>query len=143
VSLSQRQRPRFSLFLSFWPGLPNEAVTAGILAAINLRRRGPSWRCHNGPFARRHQHKPVVPNCFDSARFIWGATLGDPTADSILAALRESQDGLTRWDIHDHFGRNKTASEIDRAIRVLTERALIRYAKEESGGRPTTRYWTL
>src|SRR5262249_29092942 len=81
--------------------------------------------------------------CYDSARFIWGAALGDPTADSILAALRESQDGLTRWDINNHFGRNKPATEIDRAINMLIERGLIRSAKEETAGRPTTRCWVL
>ena len=33
-----------------------QVQTAGILAAINQRRRGPSWRCQTGPFARRHPH---------------------------------------------------------------------------------------
>ena len=27
------------------------------IAAIRPWRRGPSWRCHFGPFARRHQHR--------------------------------------------------------------------------------------
>ena len=29
---------------------------AGTLTAIHQWRHGPFWRCHNGPFARRHQH---------------------------------------------------------------------------------------
>ncbi len=33
--------------------------------------------------------------CEDSARFIWGDTLGDPTADEILRAVRGSSGGLT------------------------------------------------
>jgi len=73
--------------------------------------------------------------CYDSARFTWGAALGDPSADSILSALREHRDGLTRWEISNHFGRNKPAAEIDRAINTLAERGLIRSVREETGGR--------
>ena len=37
--------------------------------------------------------------CFDSARYIFGDTLGDFTADTILQALRSAHDtGLTRAD---------------------------------------------
>ncbi len=78
-----------------------------------------------------------------SAAFIWGDRLGDPTADQILDALKASVDGLTRWELNNHFGRNKPASEIDRAIGVLTERGLIRSQKEETTGRPTTRYFAV
>jgi hypothetical protein len=31
--------------------------SADTIAAISPWRRGPSWRCHFGPFARRHQHE--------------------------------------------------------------------------------------
>jgi hypothetical protein len=51
--------------------------------------------------------------------------------------------GLTRWDITNHFGRNKPAAELDRALGVLAERGLIRAEKEETGGRSSTRYWAL
>jgi hypothetical protein len=78
--------------------------------------------------------------CDDSARYIWGNALGDPTADEILRVLKASMDGLTRWDISNHFGRHKPATELDRALNVLLERSLIRAAKEETAGRPTTRY---
>jgi hypothetical protein len=81
--------------------------------------------------------------CEDSARYIWRDALGDPTADGILHALRAAGAlGLTRWDITNHFGRNKPAAEIDRAIGVLAERGLIRSGKEETGGRSSTRYWS-
>jgi hypothetical protein len=82
--------------------------------------------------------------CEASARFIWGDALGDSTADALLRELRAAgADGMTRWDMTNHFGRNKPAAELDRAISVLAERALIRSKKEDSGGRPTTRYWSL
>jgi hypothetical protein len=82
--------------------------------------------------------------CAASAQFIWNDALGDPTADEILRALRAAgPEGLTRWDITNHFGRNKPAAELNRAIGVLVERGLVRFAKEDSGGRPTVRYWAL
>jgi hypothetical protein len=86
----------------------------------------------------------VSKYCFDSAKFIWGDSFGDPTTDEILRALRAAgADGLTRSDIQNHFGRNKPATELDRAIGMLAERGLIRSAAEQSGGRPVTRYWTV
>jgi hypothetical protein len=82
--------------------------------------------------------------CEDSARYIWGDSLGDPTADGILHALRAAgTDGLTRWDLMNHFSRHKKAEELDRAVGVLAERGLIRTATEDSGGRPVVRHWSL
>jgi hypothetical protein len=79
--------------------------------------------------------------CEASARFIWGNSIGDPDADEILKALKAAgDDGMTRWDIVNHFSRNKKATDIDRAIGVLAERGLIRSEKEETGGRSSTRY---
>jgi hypothetical protein len=82
--------------------------------------------------------------CEASARFIWRDDLGDPTADSLLKALRVvGTAGMTRWDVNNYFSRHKTAEEIDRAIGVLMERGLIRCSSEQTAGRPTTRYWSV
>jgi Protein of unknown function (DUF3987) len=82
--------------------------------------------------------------CEQSTLFVWGDALGDPTADELLRALRAAgADGATRWEITNHFGRNKPAAELDRALSVLTERGLARFSKEDSGGRPTYRYWAI
>jgi hypothetical protein len=82
--------------------------------------------------------------CAASARFIWGDALGDPAADETLQALKAARaDGLTRWDIMNHFSRHKKAEELDRAVGVLAERGLIRSASEDTGGRPVIRYWAL
>jgi Protein of unknown function (DUF3987)/DnaB-like helicase N terminal domain len=80
--------------------------------------------------------------CEQSTLYIWGDRLGDPTADEMLRALRAAGDaGLTKWDVTNHFGRNKPAAEIDRAVGVLAERGLVRTATEKTGGRDSTRYW--
>ena len=79
--------------------------------------------------------------CEDSARFIFGNSLGDAVADEILRALRERPDGLTRSDIRDHFGRNKRSGEIDRALNMLQEYGRAHPATEKTGqGRPAERW---
>ncbi|PYX67650.1 MAG: hypothetical protein DMG72_24985, partial [Acidobacteria bacterium] len=62
--------------------------------------------------------------CADSARFIFGDELGDPTADETLDLLRRAPDGMTRTGIRDHFTRNKSSAEIGRALAVLQEAGL-------------------
>ena len=73
-----------------------------------------------------------------SARYIFGSALGDPTADEILAELRRcSPNGMTRDAIRERFHRNKPSAEISRALAVLYEYHLVRFAKNnETGGRP-------
>ncbi|MGP0050028.1 MAG: hypothetical protein ACLPZR_14430 [Solirubrobacteraceae bacterium] len=55
----------------------------------------------------------------DSARWIFGDSLGDPTADEIWEAAKERPEGLTRTEVSDMFSRNKKRREIERALGVL------------------------
>jgi hypothetical protein len=72
--------------------------------------------------------------CESSARFIFGDSLGYPDADRILAELRRTSEGLTRTEIRDLFGRNRSEPEIEAALCCLTERNLaIRGARETNG----------
>jgi Protein of unknown function (DUF3987) len=59
----------------------------------------------------------------DSARWIFGDSLGDPTADEIWTAAKERPAGVTRTEVSDMFGRNKKRREIDRAHRARGRRA--------------------
>lgn len=70
-----------------------------------------------------------------SARFIFGDSLGDPMADDLLRALRKSPEGLTRTQIRDLFDRNRRAEEIERALGGLLENGLIQRQVEETAGR--------
>jgi hypothetical protein len=76
----------------------------------------------------------------ESARFIFGESLGDPVADAILPALRETEVGLIRTEIFDLFKRHRKASEIERALKVLLELGLVERREERSGGRTAERW---
>lgn len=76
----------------------------------------------------------------DSAALLFGNALGDPTADALLLQLRANPDGMRLKEIHDAFGRHRSAEEISRALDALSERDLVRETKESTGGRPATRW---
>ncbi len=66
-----------------------------------------------------------------SARWVFGDSIGDPTADEIWTLARDRNDGITRTEVSNLFSRNKKAREIDRALQALIdagrlERATIR-----------------
>jgi hypothetical protein len=56
-----------------------------------------------------------------SAGYVFGAEMtGDPLADEILRSLRNvGTKGMTRTDIRDLFGRNRSAAEITTALGLL------------------------
>jgi len=71
----------------------------------------------------------------DSARFIFGDMLGDPVADAIMHALRQSGE-LTRTDIRDLFGRHQSSGRIDRALGLLLTAGKVRRESRTTAGRP-------
>jgi hypothetical protein len=83
----------------------------------------------------------------ESAKFIFGDSLGDPMADEILRNLRLVRPaGLARTDISSLFGRNKRASDINRALAALIEYGLAKYEKSRSadvGGRPGETWYAV
>ncbi len=78
--------------------------------------------------------------CEDSARYIFGATLGDPIADTILQSLKGAPAGLTRTEINQIFGGHKTTTQIDQAIILLRSQNMITPHKRDTGGRPVEYY---
>jgi hypothetical protein len=79
--------------------------------------------------------------CDASVRYIFGQSLGDPAADTILEALKASPGGLTRTEINNLSGRNLSADRLQAAIGDLLRLGLIGIAKSETGGRPTERFF--
>ena len=51
--------------------------------------------------------------------------------------------GLTRVEINHVFQKHKSEAEIQRAITLLLKLGSIRSEKEETAGRPATRYFVL
>jgi hypothetical protein len=78
-----------------------------------------------------------------SARYIFGDALGDNVADSIVQSLRDNRRGLTRTEIRDLFSRNRTESQINSALRLLLEHGLARCVHQETGGRPSERWFAV
>lgn len=78
--------------------------------------------------------------CERSATYIFGDALGDPTADTILAALRNSRSGLTRTEISALFRRHKPTSEIARALSELASLGLAGSKHDQTDGRAVERW---
>ncbi len=76
--------------------------------------------------------------CEASARYIFGDIIGDPTADTLLRALRAAgASGLSRTDLINLFGRNLAANKIDAALVALLGTGKVRRGgMKKSGGRP-------
>jgi hypothetical protein len=75
--------------------------------------------------------------CDQTAKYVFGSSLGDRTADEILRRLYKAGDaGLTRTEIRDLFGRNLSAERIGAALDLLQRRGRATCESINSGGRP-------
>jgi hypothetical protein len=74
----------------------------------------------------------------ESAHWVFGDSLGDPTADEIWEMAKTSPHGVTRTQVSDLFSRNKKAREIDRALTALVEAGRLERREQRTGsvGRP-------
>jgi hypothetical protein len=75
-----------------------------------------------------------------SARWVFGDSIGDPTADEIWSLARERHDGITRTEVSNLFSRNKKAREIDRALQALIDAGRLQRAtvRDPRNGRTLT-----
>jgi hypothetical protein len=74
--------------------------------------------------------------CEASAKYILGDYLGEPLADDILRALRQAgPDGMTRSEIYDMLGRNKSSEVIGAALLLLLRNGKARRSSKKSQGR--------
>ncbi len=80
--------------------------------------------------------------CEDSARFVFGESLGDPVADKILEGLRKAAPAeLGRTQIsRDILGGNEAKEKIDRGLRALHEAGLAEVRQESTAG-PARQLW--
>jgi Primase C terminal 2 (PriCT-2)/RepB DNA-primase from phage plasmid len=74
--------------------------------------------------------------CEASALRIFGTSLGDPVADDILRALRQSGAcGMTRTAISSLFARNRSSDQIRAALALLTTKGFARAEPKMTNGR--------
>lgn len=78
-----------------------------------------------------------------SARHIFGDSLGYPEADEILRALRSSPSGLTRTQIQHLFQRNRSADQLHKALGYLSGHQLARCVSEPTEGRSAERWFAV
>jgi hypothetical protein len=78
--------------------------------------------------------------CEDSARFVFGAALGHPMAETLLYRLRAFPDGLTRTQLNEAFGHNRSSAHIHEALAFLAQRGLVTAECEKTDGRPAERW---
>jgi hypothetical protein len=75
--------------------------------------------------------------CMESARVIFGSSLGDGLADRILRALNSSSKGLSRAKIREYLGRNYDKYRTQLALDLIKREHLAkRKFVRKTGGRP-------
>lgn len=77
----------------------------------------------------------------DSARRIFGSTTGDPVADKIMEALKNTPEGLTRNEIRELFSRHRSSTRIGQALDYLRDLGRIYSEYQATGGRPVERWF--
>ena len=79
-----------------------------------------------------------------SVRHLFGSATGNPDADLIQRhAAEHGNGGITRTQISGLFGRNASADRIDRAIQQLVTSGTATLERENTGGRPSERLFSL
>jgi hypothetical protein len=76
-----------------------------------------------------------------SARYVFGDATGDAVADRIEEMLPETPTGMTRAEIRNAFGRNKSSERIGRALELLEKLGRVVKKIERTGGRPAERWF--
>ncbi len=71
-----------------------------------------------------------------SARYIFGDSTGNPIADRIYQAIKNSPSGLSLSEMHDLFQRNESKGKIQVALGLLERSGMVQRIMQKTGGRP-------
>jgi len=77
-----------------------------------------------------------------SVAFVFQFMTGDPLANDILEALEQEPEGMTRTDISNHFGRNKSSEQISAALEILQGLGRVKKEAVPTAGR-SREVWVL
>lgn len=148
VTEMRRDRKAEELWIGIYPEL--SGAKPGMLGSIVSRAEAQTMRlaCIYALLDKssevRTEHLKAALALWDyaeaSAFSIFGDNMGDPVADKILTALKQSG-GLSETEIRDLFGRHNSHG-IDRALSFLYQGGQVTTATITTGGRPTT-VWRL
>lgn len=82
----------------------------------------------------------------DSARQLFGGSLGNKIADAVLVEIQDAgPEGITRGELVDRFGRNVYGPQLKAALDLLARLKLAVGRKEHTGtrGRPAERWFSV
>jgi len=77
--------------------------------------------------------------CQASVIYIFGDTIGNPIADTILAELKNHRSTLTLTEINDLLGRHAKSEQIASALALLRSMDLIEIEHTKTSGRPAVK----
>jgi hypothetical protein len=126
----------------------------GMFGAITARAEAQTLRLamlyaladHSDEIHRKHVESALAvwEYAESSALYIFGDATGDPDADKVLAALKDAVDGMTRTEISELFGRNKSSRDLERIREVLQRAGRIHVSMvSESGSKKPVERWHL
>jgi hypothetical protein len=127
---------------------------AGLLGAVTSRAEAQVMRLaclyalldFSGVIRRVHLEAALVlwHYCEASAHHVFGNATGDRVADEMLRALRESgEQGLTQTALNNLFSGHQKKGSMGRALSLLQEQGCVACEKEETGGRPSLRWFAV
>lgn len=77
-----------------------------------------------------------------SALYVFGNAIGDPDADKVLAVLKDTEYGMTRTEVSELFGRNKSRRELDRIREALIKAGKLHVSSSaEDGSKKPVERW--
>lgn len=77
-----------------------------------------------------------------SALYVFGEATGDPDADKVFTALKDLESGMTRTEISELFGRNKSRQDLDRIREALIKAGKLRVSlNTENGSKKPVERW--
>lgn len=135
-------RKRYSKLSAARPGMLGAITSRGEAQVLRLAL---IYALLDGKKEIRTQHLQAALSvwryCTDSARFIFGESLGDKLADRILHALRRTSKGRSRTEIRELLGRNSDEYSTNLALDLIEQEQLAKRKLEETGGRPAERWF--
>jgi hypothetical protein len=115
------------------------AMIYALLDPVTYLHGVPFGECHEIRIEHLKAALEVWRYCKDSAIYIFGdarfATLANSIMDKVKAA---GQAGMTQTQINESFSKNKSASDLQRALTLLKSKGFIKCFDQPTIGRPVT-----